>query len=222
MSEEFASRVFDAFERERTSTVSGIQGTGLGMAITKNIVDLMGGSIHVETAPGEGSEFIISLSLVIADPPKTMSHTDSDMAVGQEHTGNEAHNNKNLLLVDDNEVNREIAGLLLNGFGFSYEEVVNGKEAVDRVASSEPGYYDAVLMDIQMPVMDGYEAARTIRQLDDPALADIPIIAMTANAFAEDVQKARESGMNAHIAKPLDVQKMLETLDQVLGPSEAE
>ena len=215
MSEEFVDKVFDAFERERTSTVSGIQGTGLGMAITKKIVDLMGGSIQVESAPGQGTEFILKLSFAVIDKPVaavrgTASKGASEAARPVDFS------TRHLLLVDDNEINREIAGLLLSGFGFTYEYAVNGEEAVEKVSAAAPGHFDAVLMDIQMPVMDGYTAARTIRQLDDPAKADIPIVAMTANAFAEDVQKAKEAGMNAHIAKPLDVQTMMETLSSVL------
>ena len=214
MSEEFAGRVFEAFERERTSTVSGIQGTGLGMAITKNIIDLMDGTIRVETAPGKGSEFIVNWKFEIADRPAASGQGAGEEAA-QPHPAPD-YSKKHLLLVDDNKVNREIASLILTGVGFTLETAEDGKEAVERVAASQPGDFDAVLMDIQMPVMNGYEATRSIRGLEDPALAGIPIIAMTANAFAEDIQAAKDAGMNAHIAKPLDVQKMMETLDKVL------
>ena len=129
-------------------------------------------------------------------------------------------NNIRLLLAEDIEVNREIAMMILTEFGFTLETAVNGSEAVEKVAASQPGYFDAVLMDIQMPVMNGYEAARAIRSLENPKLANIPIIAMTANAFSEDVKEAEKAGMNGHIAKPLDVPKMIETLAKILNHSE--
>ena len=123
---------------------------------------------------------------------------------------------KKLLLVEDNEVNREIASLILTEFGFGLDTAENGKIAVDKIAASKPGDFDAVLMDVQMPVMNGYEATKAIRSLPNLKLAHIPIIAMTANAFTEDIQAAKDAGMNSHIAKPLDVQKMIETLTEVL------
>ena len=215
MSSDFAQKVFDAFERERTSTVSGIQGTGLGMAITKSIVDLMGGSIDVVTAPGCGAEFVIRFELAVvqadAEEPGVPQEPDGS---GQCELNFSA---MRLLLVEDNEINREIAALILEEVGFTVETAVNGKEAVERIAISQPGYYDVVLMDVQMPVMDGYEATRAIRALSSPGLAEIPIIATTANAFAEDVRAAREAGMDGHIAKPLDVPQMLDVLTRVLG-----
>ena len=211
MTEEFAAKVFEAFERERTSTVSGIQGTGLGMAITKSLVDLMHGTIDVETAPGKGTEFIVDLTF------RYGTETNTGESERSEKKRNVDFNGMNLLLVDDVEINREIAAKILRKLGFTVETAVNGRDAVDKVAASEPGYLDAVLMDIQMPVMDGYAAAGEIRKLDDQLLAEIPIIAMTANAFSEDVQKAREAGMNGHIAKPIDITAMVKTLGEVLG-----
>ena len=208
MSPEFAARVFDAFERERTSTVSGIQGTGLGMAITKRILDCMGGTIRLETAPGDGTEFIVALRFPLADRPGAAGE-DRD-AGGMNWTS------MHLLLAEDNDLNREIALMVLEDLGFQMDTAVNGREAVDKVSAAPPGTYHAVLMDIQMPVMDGYSAARAIRQLEDPVRAGIPIIAMTANAFAEDIRQAEEAGMNGHIAKPLDLEKMRETLAEVL------
>ena len=210
MSPEFAKTVFEAFTRERTSTVSKIQGTGLGMAITKSIVDLMNGTIDVVTAPGEGTEFIVNVRFRLSDE---IVDDDSD---GGETADEVDFSNKKLLLVEDIEVNREIACMLLEGAGFEVDTAVNGKDAVEKIEASQPGDYDAILMDIQMPVMNGYEAARAIRQLANPALANIPILAMTANAFSDDVKAAREAGMNAHIAKPIDVPKMMETLAEVL------
>ena len=211
MSPEFAAKVFEAFERERTSTVSGIQGTGLGMAITKSIIDLMNGTIKVETAPNQGTEFIINVRFKLAEEPEPeidQLETTEDKTID--------FSKKRLLLVDDIEVNREIAKMLLTESGFNVETAENGKEAVDKLAASQPGYYDLILMDIQMPVMNGYEATKAIRQLDNPKLANIPIIAMTANAFSEDVSAAKNAGMNAHIAKPIDVGKMMETLKELL------
>ena len=212
MTAEFAEKVFEAFEREKTSTVSGIQGTGLGMAITKNIVDLMGGEISVNTAPGEGTEFVISITWPIGDESDISDDTESE-----DHTPElSSLDNLRVLLVEDMDINREIAVFILEDNGFEVETAVNGEEAVSMVQASEPGYYGVVLMDIQMPVMDGYEATRSIRGFEDEKLANIPIIAMTANAFSEDVQKAHDAGMNAHIAKPIDVDVMLKTMSDVL------
>ena len=211
MTKEFAGKVFEAFERERTSTVSGIQGTGLGMAITKSIVDMMGGTIEVITAPGQGTEFVIRLRLALCEGAE-QAEEDKEEKKAEELDFSAVR----LLLVEDNEINREIATEILGEIGFQLEIAVNGKEALDKVAASRPGYYDAVLMDVQMPVMNGYEATRAIRELPDPALAAIPIIAMTANSFSEDVQTALRNGMDGHIAKPLEVEKMMETLSAVL------
>ena len=209
MSPEFVGRLFEPFERERTSTVSNIQGTGLGMAITKGILDLMGGRIEVSTKQGEGTEFIITLSLPLAE----------DMAAAGEETVRQKADFQGvrLLLAEDNAVNREIALMILQQAGFEVDTAENGKQAVDMLSASDPGYYAAVLMDIQMPVMDGYTAARQIRSLEDPELASVPVIAMTANAFREDVEAAADAGMNGHIAKPLDVDAMMDTLGKNIG-----
>ncbi len=215
MSAEFAATVFESFTRERTSTVSGIQGTGLGMAITKSIVDLMGGTIEVITAPNKGTEFIINLKFELQPESEIKKEENDDQSTDSKNEID--FTKKKLLLVDDIEVNREIATMMLTQFGFNVETAVNGQEAVDKIAASNVGDYDVVLMDIQMPVMDGYEAARTIRKLDNPQLANIPIIAMTANAFSEDIQAAKEAGMNDHIAKPIDVNKMIETITKILS-----
>ena len=345
MSEDFLSRIFEPFERERTSTISGIQGTGLGMAIAKNIVDLMGGTISVKSRPGQGTEFTVGLSfrlqeegrepvvigelqgchaLVVDDdfnicdsvtgmlgeigmrPEWTLSGREavlrtrqaldrkdeyqvylidwlmpdmngvevarrirreagdhapiiilsaydwSDIEEEAREAGVTAFCGKPLflselraclrsivsprqeegpvlpaepvrisagdriLLAEDNALNREIAIELLGEAGFAVETAENGREAVEKLSASSPGYYRLVLMDVQMPLMDGYEATRTIRRLEDRELANIPILAMTANAFEEDRQAALASGMNGHIAKPIDVDKLLETLKGVL------
>lgn len=208
MSEEFAAKVFEAFERERSSTVSKIQGTGLGMAITKTIVDLMHGDIKVVTKLNHGTEFIINvqyeLTNGIVDEEEKVSADEVDF------------NGKKILLVEDIEVNREIAIMILEEVGFEVDYAVNGKDAVNKVAAAKVGDYDLILMDIQMPIMNGYDAARAIRNLPNKKIAEIPIIAMTANAFSEDVQAAKNAGMNGHIAKPLDVPKMMEVLAEFL------
>ncbi len=208
MTPEFAKKVFAAYERDRT--VSNIQGTGLGMSITKSIVELMGGTIDVETELGKGTEFIVKVDFPIVDEPE-------EVEVEQQTEDKEIDFSKiKLLLVEDNEVNREIASLILSEFGFGLDTAENGKVAYEKVAKSKPGDYDAILMDVQMPVMNGYEATKKIRELKNPKLAQIPIIAMTANAFTEDIQAAKEAGMDSHIAKPLDIPKMIETLTEVL------
>ncbi|MBQ4249316.1 MAG: amino acid permease [Clostridia bacterium] len=215
MSSEFVERMFNAFERERTSTDSGIEGTGLGLAITKSIVDIMGGTIEVLTSPGSGTEIIIRVKLKLA--------SESDMPASEEPQDGAAEDDdvdfigKRLLLVEDNVINMDIASMILKELGFIVETAENGQAAVDMVASSEPGYYDAVLMDIQMPVMDGYSATRAIRALENEALSKIPILAMTANAFAEDVKAAHDAGMQAHIAKPIDINVLTAALRSVLS-----
>ena len=207
MSQEFVERLFIPFERERTSTVSKIQGTGLGLAITKSIVDMMEGNITVQTEKGKGTEFIITVDFPLAEPAVEIKFDE----------GNDiSFNGMRALLVEDNMINMEIAQMLLDQAGFLIETAENGKIALEMTAASEPGYYDVILMDVQMPVMDGYTATQAIRNLPDPCLASIPIIAMTANAFQEDIKKAEEFGMNGHIAKPLDIPSMKATLQHVL------
>lgn len=213
MSKEFVDKIFTAFERERTSTQSGIEGTGLGLAITKSIVDLMGGTIEVLTSPGSGTEVIIRLKFKLANEDEITKSENSKVEASDlpvDFTG------KRLLLVEDNAINLEIAKMILTQSGFTVETAVNGKIALDMVSASEAGYYDIILMDIQMPVMDGYEATKAIRALENKALSEIPIVAMTANAFAEDVKAAHNAGMQAHIAKPVDVKLMKKVLGEIL------
>ena len=205
MSEEFQQRLFDAFEREHNTTVSGVQGTGLGLAISKKLTDLMGGTLVCSSSLGNGTEFVFSFELPVADAP-----------AGQEDTTKADLSGRKILLVEDNELNREIACEILSGGSIQVTEVTNGAEAVECLRSSPPGTFDAVLMDIQMPVMDGYTATRMIRQMENPAISNLPIIAMTADAFAEDKRRALEAGFTAHIAKPVNMATLIETLSQYI------
>ena len=211
---EFIKHIFEPFERERTSTVSKIQGTGLGMAITKNIVDMMGGTIEVESQKGVGTEFIIRLELRLQAEAGAANEEGAKQHSHAEGVAEFA--GKRLLLAEDNELNREIACMLLSKYGFVIDTAENGQEAVDLVAASAPGYYDLVLMDIQMPVMDGHEATRKIRSLENKVLAKVPVVAMTANAFDEDRKAAKECGMNGFISKPIHMQEVVQALRMCL------
>ncbi|MBQ6472345.1 MAG: amino acid permease [Victivallales bacterium] len=213
MTKEFAAKMFTAFERERTSTDSGMEGTGLGLAITKSIVDLMGGDIEVFTAQGKGTEIVIRVKFRFAGKNDMEREFDKETAFA---SGSFDFSGRRLLLVEDNAVNLEIAQMLLQQMGLQVETAENGKVAVEKVSASQPGYYAAVLMDIQMPVMDGYEATREIRSLKEPKLASVPILAMTANAFPEDIKAAEAAGMQAHIAKPIDIDDLKQKLGAVL------
>ena len=343
ISKEFLKEIFEPFARERNSTVSGIQGTGLGMAITKNIVDMMGGTIEVESEVGKGTEFIVTLELRLQEEHKEIEEidylkdvrvlvVDDDMdscqsishmlrqlglksdwtmygkeavarvkeaeqmedtykiymidwlmpdlngietarrirkIIGQEYPiimlsaydwgeieaeAKEAgvtdfiskpvfpsdlkklllkicgerkeekpeeekisFEGKRILLVEDNMMNREIATEYLQDFGFLVENAENGKEACEILSNAKPGYFDLVLMDIQMPIMNGYEATKAIRSFENKEIANIPILAMTANAFEEDRKAAEEAGMNGHLAKPIDIQKLIDALKEILG-----
>ena len=207
MSEEFQKHIFEQFARERTSTVSKIQGTGLGMAITKSLVDMMGGRITVKSEQGKGSEFTISLRFPIGEA-KTGQTPPAAKA--------SAFTGKKLLVVEDNELNLEIASTLLKEAGFEVDTAENGKIAVEKVEAASADRYDLILTDIQMPEMDGYEATRRIRALPDAKKAALPIVAMTANAFEDDRKNALHAGMNGHIAKPLDIQKLFQVLSELL------
>jgi CheY-like chemotaxis protein len=213
MSEEFAEKMFSPFERERTSTVSGIEGTGLGLSITKSIVDLMGGTINVITSTGNGTKIILDLKLKFADEDDIVQEENSESS----HDDEILFEGKRLLLVEDNMINMEIACMILSQAGFTVDTAENGKIAVEKISASEKGFYSAVLMDVQMPVMDGYTAAKMIRELDNKDLAGIPIIAMTANAFKEDEKAALRAGMQGNIEKPIDVDVLLKTLTKVLS-----
>lgn len=213
MSKEFQEHVFDSFARERTVTESGITGTGLGMAITKNIVDLMGGTIHLTSKQGEGSEFIVTLECELAD--KTVQ--DKQFSCPKAEKKHLDYSGKKVLLVEDNELNREIATEILKSLGMKVDCAADGMEAVEIMSSEAGNQYYMIFMDIQMPKMDGYTATREIRTLKDMKKANVPIIAMTANAFDEDRKKAIKAGMNGHIAKPIDVDVILQNLDRIFG-----
>ena len=205
MSEEFQQRLFDAFEREHNTTSSGVQGTGLGLAISKKLADLMGGTLVCSSTVDLGTEFVFSFELPIAHAPQNREIVQKANLSGRK-----------ILLVEDNELNREIAMEILTEDGVEVTEARNGSEALEILCGTAPGTFDAVLMDIQMPVMDGYTATRIIRELADPLIAGIPIIAMTADAFAEDKRRALEAGFTGHIAKPVNMATLIDTISQYI------
>lgn len=219
MSREFVSHIFDPFEREQNTTASEIQGTGLGMAITKNIVDMMHGTIEVESEKGVGTEVVIRFTFRLSHDMEhgaALNPQSDVLKTVDDNAGLERFSGVRILLAEDNELNQEIATAILSDAGFEIEVARNGQIAVEMVKKMEPGYYRLVLMDVQMPVMNGYEATRAIRELPDRRLASIPILAMTANVFEEDKQESIKSGMNGHIAKPINIAQLFEELGKVL------
>lgn len=210
MSEDFLPSLFELFARERNTTISKIPGTGLGMAIVKNFVDLMDGSIEVESELGEGSTFTITIPHKIADKDYTNRNIESSNVSDIDFKG------KRILLVEDNELNAEITTTILSEMGFEVKAVEDGILCVNEIQHQLANTYDLILMDIQMPNMDGYKAADCIRHLSQPEKANIPIIAMSANAFEEDKKKAFDVKMNDYITKPIDFQKMEEVLKNIL------
>ncbi len=209
ISEEFQKHMFGEFERENNSTASKTQGTGIGLAIVSRLVNMMNGEINVESKVGEGTKITISIMMKLADE-ESLRSVETSRAERFDFSG------RRVLIVEDNELNCEIAEEILKTYGFETDTADDGSTALDKISSSAPGYYDAVLMDVQMPRMDGYTATRRIRELENPALAAIPIVAITANAFDEDRQKAIEAGMNGHVAKPINTAEMLLTLKTVM------
>ncbi len=207
MSKEFLSRAFEQFERERTSTESGVTGSGLGMAIIKKLVELMGGEVSIESELGVGTEISVTLTFQTVKDDGTNDNQKDKECIDL--------SGRRVLLVEDNEFNREIARYLLESLNLIVEDAENGLVCVNKISNSQPGYYDFILMDIQMPVMDGYSATRKIRKLENKALSSIPILAMTANAFDEDKQKCFESGMNAHIGKPIEISELTQRILQI-------
>ena len=211
MSEDFLPSLFELFARERNTTISKIPGTGLGMAIVKNFVDLMDGSIEVESELGEGSTFTITIPHKIADKDYTNRNIESSNVSDIDFKG------KRILLAEDNELNAEITTTILSEMGFEVKAVEDGILCVNEIQHQLANTYDLILMDIQMPNMDGYKATHCIRHLSQPEKANIPIIAMSANAFEEDKKKAFDVKMNDYITKPIDFQKMEEVLKHILS-----
>lgn len=210
MSQEFLKKIFVPFERQANSTISGIQGTGLGMPIVKGFVDAMGGTIDIISEENKGTEIIVHLCQRLAKPSDKRKKTEKLSYPPEFFAG------KRILLVEDNSMNREIASAILEEAGLIVDIAENGAVAVKKISHCSSEFYDAVLMDIQMPVMDGYTAARKIRALPDSSLARIPIIAISANAFDEDKEASRQAGMNAHLAKPIIISELLDTLGKIL------
>ena len=215
MSQEYLTKIFDAFTREQNTTKSKIAGSGLGMSIVKKYVDLLGGTIDVESELGKGSTFTVTLKHRIADESYYVNKH-----IEEPGTGSEILEGRNILLAEDNDLNAEIAEAILERAGLKIERVENGIQCVDRIMEMPAGTYDMILMDIQMPKMNGYKATQTIRHLPDKDKACIPIIAMTANAFEEDKRKAIAAGMNGHIAKPIQVDNMLSILSEIIRQQE--
>lgn len=211
-------KIFEAFEQENSSVSHTYGGTGLGLSIVKKLAVMMNGTVSVESQPGAGSTFTVELPFKV--PPQDqeilssmqLHKTPSQTSL----SGSYDFKGKHILLAEDNEINREIATILLMTTGASLDAVENGQEATERFAESAYGYYDLILMDIQMPVMDGYEATRRIRAMNRPDALKVPIFAMTANAFTEDIEKSRVAGMNAHLSKPLNINLIYEQISKVL------
>lgn len=210
MSQEFQKHIFEPFERERTSTVSKVEGSGIGMGIVKKLVGLMGGTVEVESRIGVGSTFTVTIPCRIASEDETQAKRETNPSDQKCLRGTR------ILLTEDNDLNAEIATELLQEEGCTVDRAKDGVECVDMLEKAANGTYQLILMDIQMPVMNGYDAARKIRGLDDPQKANIPIIAMTANAFTEDRQVALDAGMNDHIAKPINMNVLVPTIQKYL------
>ena len=208
MSEEFLPSLFEAFARERNTTAGKVAGTGLGMPIIKKYIDMMYGTIEAESKLGEGSKFTVTLEYRIAD--KSYYEQDTEKSIDMDET--DRISGKHILLAEDNDLNAEIAEFILEDMGLMVDRVEDGVQCVSRIEQKPAGTYDLILMDIQMPNMDGYKATEVIRGLSDKSKANIPIIAMTANAFEEDRKKALAKGMNGHIAKPVDIEKVRKIL----------
>jgi len=210
MSKEFLSRIYNQFERANNSTVSGVQGTGLGMAIVKRIVDMMGGDIRIDSQEGKGTRVAITLDARISDISPEEYNREKEY-----ETSPEFFRGKKVLLVEDNHLNTEIMEHILKKLEMQVVAVGDGTEAVDAIKKADAGEFDLILMDIQMPIMNGYEATRKIRAMKNKGTR-IPIIAMTANAFEEDKKAAIDAGMNGHVAKPINVKDLVKTMSKAL------
>ena len=214
MSEEFQKHLFESFSREQSTTVSRQEGAGLGLAIVKRIVDMMNGTITVQSKLGEGSVFVVELPLRVMDE-KAIEAFEASRKKDAAAVDEISFDGQKVLLVEDNEMNREIATEILEEAGLSIDTAEDGAIAVRKVMEKGTSYYDFILMDIQMPVMDGYEATAEIRKL--PGADKVPIIALSANAFKEDADRSLAAGMNAHVAKPIDVKTLFETIQGLIG-----
>lgn len=210
MSEEFQQRAFEPFAQEHNDARTAYEGTGLGLAITKDLVERMGGTIDFTSKEGEGTTFFLTIPFDI-DPD-----AEQTMETEQPEAQNFSIVGRNILVVEDNDLNMEISRFLLENEGASVTEAWNGKEAVELFARSAPGHFDVILMDVMMPEMDGLEATRRIRAMDRPDARTVPIIAMTANAFSDDIQRSREAGVNEHLSKPLDLPLLLQAIHRCL------
>ena len=211
MSKEYIPIMFDSFSRERNTTIGKIGGTGLGMSIVKRLVDMMGGTIEVNSELGKGSCFTVTLQHRLADESYYEKKSSPTQVVSKK-----VLKGKRILLAEDNDLNAEITTTILENEGLLIDRVADGVQCVDKIEQMPAGTYDLILMDIQMPNMDGYQATKLIRQFADKEKADIPIIAMTANAFEEDKRNAIAAGMNGHMAKPIHVDKLLMTLAEMI------
>mgnify|MGYP004619774419 FL=1 len=216
MSEDFVKKIFSPFERANNSTVSKIQGTGLGMSITKSIVDLANGTIDVKSKLGEGTEIIVAVTLCLCTDAETAARNAKQLDKQQAQAEQPDFKGKRLLVVEDNKLNREITVTILEQTGIITEQAEDGSIAVKMVQEAAPGYYDLILMDIQMPIMDGYEATKQIRALPDKRLAQLPIIAVSANAFEEDKKASLAAGMDGHIAKPINVPDLFALMQKLI------
>ena len=212
MSQEYMDKIFESFSRERSTTTSGVSGTGLGMAIVKKYVDLLGGTIDVKSELGKGSTFIVTLKHKIAGEYYYVVEKNENHILD-----NGILKDKHILLAEDNDLNAEIAATILERAGLKVERVMDGVECVNKIMEMPANTYDVILMDIQMPEMDGYKATRAIRSLKDKAKARIPIVAMTANAFEEDKRNALDAGMDGHIAKPIDIEDLFVLLTDIMN-----
>ena len=210
MSEEFQKHIFESFTRERSSTVSGVEGTGLGMGIVKKLVEMMHGEIKIHSRMGEGSTFTIRI------PCRIATFEDTQTKRAQAHPDGKPLVGKRILLAEDNDLNAEIAIALLEEEGLLVERAADGVKCMEMLEKAPAHFYELILMDIQMPILGGYDTTRKIRRMADAEKAAIPIIAMTANAFAEDKQRALEAGMNDHVAKPIDMNKLIPTLQKYI------
>lgn len=211
MSEEFLSHIFEEFTREHTTTENKISGTGLGLSIVKSMVDLMGGTIKVESIKGKGTKFTVDIALQIA----SKEDFAEEQVMTKEIVNNEMKH-KRILLAEDNDLNAEIAIEILKSEGYLVEHASHGQQCIEMLQNASDGYFDLILMDIQMPFMNGYEACKEIRNMKDTLKANIPIIAMTANAFEEDKQMAMQSGMNDYVPKPMDMKILNPILQKYL------